>query len=152
MRNLSLGVYLPKVPLNYNPFYSGTNNFFLNLVLFTNLITMHSRSCFPKMATKISFISQALLQCDLDIPSSRRRVGFSTPLNLSKTCPSWWIIKYSRMTLLRYSLSWPVNFLFLFFENILLECSSCEPSCHSMRNPSYKEKLYVVVPKSQGAS
>ena len=88
MRNLSLGAYLPEVPLNYNPFYSGTNNFFLNLVLFTNLITMHSRSYFPKTDTKISCISQALLQCDLDIPSSRRRVDFSTPLNLGKTCPS----------------------------------------------------------------
>lgn len=69
--------YILKVPLNFNPFYSSTNIFFPNLVLFLNLSTMHSRLYFTKMVKKIFCFSHAFLQCDLDdTPLSRSGVDF----------------------------------------------------------------------------
>lgn len=92
--------YLLKVPWILLILFIQGQIIFLDLVLFLNLSTVHSRLYFPKMATKIFCMSDALLQCDLHIPSSRNGVDFFTLLYLGKTCP--WTIKYTEWTLLRH--------------------------------------------------
>lgn len=132
------------MPLNFNHFYSSTNHFFLSLALFMNLITLHSRLYFPKMVTS------HMLFCDVSLVCLHQEMEsiFSISLNLGETFISW-AIKYSRVTLLRYRLSWPGTSISCFLENFLLGCPLWEPMCicHSMKSPCHTfDSLYPLLP------